>query len=321
MKKQIKLSDILEQMEFVNDQTVAYLDRRTGKFHLVNEDIGLEFDRSTPLEEAPEWMREDLAVAQAIERGDDEHLVALPTQFDIHEYEIMEKFCESYSDRRVSQRLCDAIHGRGAFRRFKDMIHGTEISDEWYRFRDRAYGEVAIEWCEENDIPYENDVPSQSEPVRQSDTLESRVQALLTGQRDAIANAANLAAEVFCSVDRINWCGFYFLKEGELVLGPFQGRPACTTIALDRGVCGAAATRRETLVVPDVHQFPGHIACDAASRSEIVVPILHDECLVGVFDVDSPDVDRFGDGDRRLFERLVEIYVAHSDLGQMGRHS
>lgn len=153
------------------------------------------------------------------------------------------------------------------------------------------------------------------------DTLESRVQSLLTGQRDAIANAANLAAEVFHSVDRINWCGFYFLKEGGLVLGPFQGKPACTTIALDQGVCGAAATRRETLVVPDVHRFPGHIACDAASRSEVVVPVLHDDRLVGVFDVDSPEINRFGDSDRRLLERLVEIYVACSDLAQMGRHS
>ncbi len=155
----------------------------------------------------------------------------------------------------------------------------------------------------------------------EADTLESRVEALLTGQRDPIANAANLAAEVFHSVDRINWCGFYFLMEGGLVLGPFQGKPACTNIALDRGVCGAAATGRETLVVPDVHQFPGHIACDAVSRSEVVVPILHDDRLVGVFDVDSPETDRFDDGDQRLFERLVGIYVARSDLAHMGRHS
>ncbi len=149
--------------------------------------------------------------------------------------------------------------------------------------------------------------------------LESRVDALLADQSDAIANAANLAAEVFHGVDRINWCGFYFLREGELVLGPFQGKPACTTIALDRGVCGSAATRRETVVVADVHKFPGHIACDSASRSEIVVPIVVDKLLIGVFDVDSPELDRFGEGDRQSFERLVEIYAARSDLESLGR--
>jgi len=169
-----------------------------------------------------------------------------------------------------------------------------------------------------NDVPYEDDRPPQPEATEKPDTLESRVDALLAGQRDPIANAANLAAEVFQSVDRINWCGFYFLKQGELVLGPFQGKPACTTIALDRGVCGAAATRREVLVVPDVHKFPGHIVCDAASRSEVVVPILHEERLVGVFDVDSPEIGRFDEDDRQLFERLVEIYVARSDLDSLG---
>ena len=148
--------------------------------------------------------------------------------------------------------------------------------------------------------------------------LETRVEALLANERDAIANAANLAAEVFLRVDRINWSGFYFLKRGELVLGPFQGKPACTTIALDRGVCGAAATRRETVVVPDVHAFAGHIACDAASRSEIVVPIQYEGRLVGVFDVDSPVVNRFGPDDQRQFERLMEIYVSRSDLDALG---
>lgn len=159
----------------------------------------------------------------------------------------------------------------------------------------------------------------QRDDVDDPDLLIRRVDGLLSGQRDAIANAANLAAEVFHSIGGINWCGFYFLKEGKLVLGPFQGRPACTTIALDRGVCGAAASRRETLVVPDVHQFPGHIACDAASRSEIVVPMLVEDRMIGVFDVDSPEEDRFGEEDRRLFERLVEIYLARSDLEEPGR--
>jgi GAF domain-containing protein len=266
----------------------------------------------------PEWMREHVAAGRAIEGGDDEHYVALPTQYDIHEYEIMEVFCESYSDRRLSGRLCDAIHGRGAFRRFKDLVNEAGIADEWYRFRDQALGEIAMQWCEENDIACEDDRVPQAEAVSKRDSLDSRVDALLADQTDAIANAANLAAEVFHGVDRINWCGFYFLKKGELVLGPFQGRPACTTIALDRGVCGAAATRRETLVVPDVRKFPGHIACDAASRSEIVVPILQGERLIGVFDVDSPELGRFDETDRGLFERLVEIYGARSDLDGLG---
>lgn len=158
----------------------------------------------------------------------------------------------------------------------------------------------------------------QNERFSEESSLEERVDALLAHERDAIANAANLAAAVFHSVGRINWCGFYYLKKGRLVLGPFQGKPACTTIALDRGVCGAAATRRETLIVPDVYKFPGHIACDAASRSEIVVPIQRETHLVGVFDVDSPEIDRFGSDDRRRFERLMEIYVARSDLGGQG---
>jgi L-methionine (R)-S-oxide reductase len=152
----------------------------------------------------------------------------------------------------------------------------------------------------------------------EADSLCKRVDALLTGERDAIANAANLVAEVFLTTERINWCGVYFFKRGELVLGPFQGKPACSSIALSRGVCGAAASQRKTLVVPDVHEFPGHIACDAASRSEIVVPILHDERLIGVLDVDSPELSRFDEFDRRQFERLVAIYVARSDFDSLG---
>ena len=134
--------------------------------------------------------------------------------------------------------------------------------------------------------------------------------ALLTGEHDLIANAANTAALIWQALPDINWAGFYFLRDGELVLGPFQGRPACVRIALARGVCGAAASRRETLVVPDVHAFPGHIACDAASRSEIVVPLITAAGqLLGVLDVDSPVPARFDDADRSGLERLAAVFL------------
>lgn len=134
--------------------------------------------------------------------------------------------------------------------------------------------------------------------------------ALLAGESDYIANAANLAALIFLSLDNINWAGFYFLREQELVLGPFQGKPACVRIPLGKGVCGSAAVRRHTLVVEDVHQFPGHIACDSASNSEIVTPLIHNQKLIGVLDVDSPLLNRFGNQERELLERLAEIYTA-----------
>jgi GAF domain-containing protein len=124
-----------------------------------------------------------------------------------------------------------------------------------------------------------------------------------------------MAALLFNAVPQLNWAGFYFLRAtasgAQLVLGPFQGRPACVRIELGKGVCGTAALRRETLVVPDVEQFPGHIACDAASRSEIVVPLVHpQEGLLGVLDLDSPSLARFAPVDRAGLERLAEIYLA-----------
>ena len=128
---------------------------------------------------------------------------------------------------------------------------------------------------------------------------------LLEGERDALANLANASALLSASLDRINWCGFYLLRGEELVLGPFQGKPACVRIPLGKGVCGTAAARRETLVVPDVFAFPGHIACDEASRSEIVVPILTDGRLRGVLDVDAPETNRFDDEDRAGLEAFV----------------
>lgn len=139
--------------------------------------------------------------------------------------------------------------------------------------------------------------------------LAAELTALLSGERDLIANAANTAALIFDALPDLNWAGFYFLKGGELVVGPFQGKPACVRIALGSGVCGTAAARRETLVVPDVHAFPGHIACDAASQAEIVVPLISAEKLIGVLDIDSPRLARFDAVDQRGIERLASIYV------------
>jgi GAF domain-containing protein len=141
--------------------------------------------------------------------------------------------------------------------------------------------------------------------------------ALLEGETDALANLANASGLLAGALERINWCGFYLLREGELVLGPFQGKPACVRIALGKGVCGKAAARRETLVVPDVHAFPGHIACDAGSRSEIVVPIVVDGVLQGVLDVDSPETDRFDAEDRAGLETFVAALVPRIDWRQL----
>jgi L-methionine (R)-S-oxide reductase len=135
--------------------------------------------------------------------------------------------------------------------------------------------------------------------------LARELGALIDGEPDAIANAANAAALLFDALPEINWAGFYFLRGRELVVGPFQGKPACVRIALGRGACGAAATRRQTLIVDDVHAFPGHIVCDPASRSEIVVPLVDGARLLGVLDIDSPRVARFDATDARGLESLA----------------
>ncbi len=139
--------------------------------------------------------------------------------------------------------------------------------------------------------------------------LAEQARALLHGEPDRIANAANLSALVYHALPRLNWVGFYFFDGTELVVGPFQGLPACVRIPLDRGVCGAAASSRQTQRVEDVHAFPGHIACDAASRSELVVPLVKDGALVGVFDLDSPDPARFDVQDQEGLEAIARIYV------------
>jgi GAF domain-containing protein len=143
------------------------------------------------------------------------------------------------------------------------------------------------------------------------DALVRDLTHLLGEERDAVANAAQTAALVWHALPDLNWAGFYFFDGRELVVGPFQGLPACTRIALDRGVCGAAASRRASIVVPDVEAFLGHIACDSRSRSELVVPIVgRDGTLRGVLDMDSPNPARFDEADRHGVERLVAAYAA-----------
>jgi GAF domain-containing protein len=142
------------------------------------------------------------------------------------------------------------------------------------------------------------------------DALVRDLTHLLGDERELVANAAQATALVWHALPDLNWAGFYFFDGTELVVGPFQGLPACTRIALSRGVCGAAASRRTSIVVPDVHAFPGHIACDSRSRSELVVPIVGaDGALRGVFDMDSPTPARFDDADRIGIERLVEVFA------------
>ena len=139
--------------------------------------------------------------------------------------------------------------------------------------------------------------------------LARDLRALLSGERDLVANAANTAALIWEALPDLNWSGFYLYKSGELVLGPFQGKPACVRIAIGKGVCGTAAQRRETVLVEDVHSFPGHIACDSASKSEIVVPLLRGGELLGVLDLDSPKHARFGIEDARGLEQIARIFV------------
>jgi GAF domain-containing protein len=144
-------------------------------------------------------------------------------------------------------------------------------------------------------------------------SLAEQLRSLLEGERDFIANAANLSALLYHSLPDLNWAGFYLQKDGELVLGPFQGKPACVRIAMGKGVCGTAAAQRQTILVDNVHDFPGHIACDSASNSEIVVPLIKQERLLGVLDLDSPLFARFDDEDALGLNGLVEIFIAMSD--------
>ncbi len=146
--------------------------------------------------------------------------------------------------------------------------------------------------------------------------LAAQLASLIAGEPDRIANAANMAALLYHGLPDLNWAGFYFAQGGELVLGPFQGQPACVRIPWGNGVCGAAAARGETVLVPDVHEFPGHIACDPVSQSELVVPLIENGRVIGVLDLDSPRLGRFDDDDKTGCERLVKIFLTEAT----GRH-
>ena len=144
--------------------------------------------------------------------------------------------------------------------------------------------------------------------------LHAHLNAILTGERDFLANMANTSAVLFQSLPQLNWAGFYLFKENQLVLGPFQGKPACVRIAIGRGVCGTAAERRETVVVSDVHRFPGHIACDDASQSEIVVPLIQGNHLIGVMDLDSPRIGRFDEIDAKALQEISKLLLKSSEI-------
>jgi GAF domain-containing protein len=139
--------------------------------------------------------------------------------------------------------------------------------------------------------------------------LAQQAQGLMSGQAHRIANAANLSALIFYQLERVNWAGFYFLEGDTLIVGPFQGQPACVQIAMGKGVCGTAAATRTTQRVADVHAFEGHIACDPTSRSELVVPLILDDRVIGVLDIDSPETDRFTPQDQAGIEALAKLYV------------
>lgn len=145
----------------------------------------------------------------------------------------------------------------------------------------------------------------------QYETVIKQLDALLTGESNVVANLSNASALLNQFLDRVNWVGFYVTEGNQLVLGPFQGMPACVRIPFGRGVCGVAAETKTTQLVADVHQFPGHIACDSASNSEIVVPIVKEETVIGVLDIDSPEKNRFDEVDQRYLEKFVETLLKH----------
>lgn len=147
--------------------------------------------------------------------------------------------------------------------------------------------------------------------------INGHLSAVFSGERNGIANAANMAALLYQNLPGLNWAGFYFHQGGDLVLGPFQGKVACIRISIGHGVCGTAAKQRETVIVPDVHVFPGHIACDSASRSEIVIPLVREGRLFGVLDLDSPSLARFDDEDATGLEAAADLFLKCSDLDRI----
>jgi len=156
-----------------------------------------------------------------------------------------------------------------------------------------------------------NEFSARGGKIAAYDDLAEQIEALLAGETDLTANLANAAAAIYHTLPMLNWAGFYLWRGPELVLGPFQGKPACVRIQVGRGVCGTAAARRQSILVPDVHAFPGHIACDQASNAELVVPLIRDDRLIGVLDLDSPQPARFDADDQAGCEALVAIIVRH----------
>ncbi len=163
----------------------------------------------------------------------------------------------------------------------------------------------------EGNIPLPNNTERLSKEIFY-DLIVRQIESLLSNERDPIANMANVAAFLYESLEEVNWTGFYRFIKNELLLGPFQGRVACVHIGMGSGVCGTAAVRRKTLIVANVHEFSGHIACDTASNSEIVIPMVKNKKLIGVLDVDSPQFNRFDDGDAKGLERVVKILLDHT---------
>ncbi|ALS79099.1 MULTISPECIES: GAF domain-containing protein [Planococcus] len=147
--------------------------------------------------------------------------------------------------------------------------------------------------------------------IEQYTMLSKQLDALLDGEKNSIANLSNASALLNQFLERINWVGFYLMEEGELVLGPFQGLPACVRISVGKGVCGTAVADKKTMLVEDVQAFPGHIACDAASRSEIVVPLMKEDQVIGVLDIDSPELSRFTEEDQQGLELFAKVLMKH----------
>jgi L-methionine (R)-S-oxide reductase len=319
MAKKIKLSEIVDNLDIQSDGIEAFLNKKTGKVVIITEMDRSELEDYDALDE--DESEEDFL--DDLENGSDEvqdffeheeDYLQLPSQDDIHEYDIMADFCDSVKNPQHSSQLKRAIKGSGAFRRFKDLVNDLGIEQQWYRFRNAAFKDIAVEWCEDNQLDYldDIDIPDEEKLLTGQKAilyaeLEKQLRALLESETDLIANTANMAALLYHSLPDINWAGFYFLQGDVLVLGPFQGQPACVRIPLGKGVCGTAAKERKPLVVPDVHEFPGHIACDAASKSEIVLPLIKDDKVLGVLDIDSPIIGRFDEIDREGLEKLVEV--------------
>jgi L-methionine (R)-S-oxide reductase len=161
-----------------------------------------------------------------------------------------------------------------------------------------------------------DDFPANGGKARLYRDLAQQIEGLLAGEADVTANLANAAAAIYHTLPALNWAGFYLLHGQQLVLGPFQGKPACVRIPIGKGVCGTAAASRKTVLVSDVHEFPGHIACDSASQSELVVPLIRGKTLIGVLDLDSPLLARFDAHDQAGCEALVAIIVRHLGLAQ-----